>query len=115
MDVVGEFEGEGGEAAFVFAESDAVDPDFGGGHDTFKVYEDALALAGGWELEAAAIDGDEFIELVVEAVPGERDVGVGDDDALEGGVIEFRRGGCVGKGAAVAPVAIDGQDRSAMG
>ena len=85
----GEFEGEGREAALVFAEARAVDPDRGGGHYAFEVDEDALAARFGGQLEAAAIDRDELIGFLVEAVPGQRDVGVRNDHALERGIVEL--------------------------
>ena len=77
-------------SALVLAEALAVDPDGGGGHHAFEIDEDALAPGFGWKLEAAAIGGDELVVFVVEAVPGQSDVGVGDDDALESGVVETR-------------------------
>ena len=96
-----EFERKRRVAAFVFAEADAIDPHGGGGHDAFKVDEDVFALRFGRQREAAAIDGNEFVGFVVEAVPGQIDIGVGNDDAIESGIVEGlvvralrRRNGC---------------------
>src|SRR5271154_2121266 len=78
VNVRSELETERSVAALVFAEFGAVDPDGRGGHRAFEVYEDTPALSFGGELEAAAIDGNELIGLVVEAMPRQLDVGVGD-------------------------------------
>ena len=67
----------------------AVDPDSGGGHHAFEVDEDALASRFRRKLEAAAIERDELVGLLVEAVPRQRDVGVRDHDAIEIGVVEI--------------------------
>ncbi len=78
-------------AALVLAQSRAVDPHGGGGHDAFKVHEDAMAAGLGRKLEAAPVAGDELVTLFVKAVPGQADVGVGNDDALVSGVVEVTR------------------------
>ncbi len=105
---------EGSEAAFVFAEGDAVDPDGGGGHGAFEVDEDAVAFCGGGRFEAAAIGGDELVDLVVEAVPGQLDVGVGNDDGFEGGVVEGGEVCAFYLRWVVAPAAVDRQDGAAL-
>ena len=97
-------------AAFVLAETHAVDPDRGGGHHAFEIDEHVLAAASGGQLEAAPIDGDEFVGLVVEAVPGQADIGVGNDDAIEAGIVELAAVGALRERLAVAPVPIDGKD-----
>ncbi len=108
-----QLEGERGVAAFVFAELLAVEVDGGGGHDAFEVDENALAHGGLGQLEVAAISGDEGVVLLREAVPRQLDVGVRDDDAVEGCVVEGARGGLLFGGAAVEPAAIHGESRSA--
>ena len=50
-----------------------------------------LPLAACRHFETAAIGGDELVILVVEAVPGQLDVGMGNDDWLEGRVVERRQ------------------------
>src|SRR5215468_2237858 len=77
VDMLGEIERERCVPALVLPESCAVDPDGGGGHRTFEIDEDVLAASLGGQLELAAIERDEFVTLVVEAVPRELDVGVG--------------------------------------
>jgi hypothetical protein len=54
----------------------------------------------------AAIDGDELIGFVVEAVPGQLDVGMRQRDALELRVVECGRIGAGRHLAAEEPVAI---------
>src|SRR5258708_5761829 len=52
IDVRREIEREGRVSAFVFAETRVIDPDGGGGHDTFKVDEHVAASGLGRQLEA---------------------------------------------------------------
>jgi hypothetical protein len=68
--------------------------------------EHALAAPRRLRAEVAAIDGDEFVALVVEAVPRQIDVGVRQRDALEFGIVEARRIGPSGRFAAEKPVAV---------
>ena len=72
-----------------------------------------LPRASARQLEAAPIDGDEFVGLVVEAVPGQLDVGVRDDHLLESGVVEVFAVRGFGLRRAIAPVAVDGQNDAA--
>ena len=115
IEVRSEFERKGSVAAFVFAEADAVDPDGGGGHGAFKVHKDAAATRFRGQREAAAIDGDEFVGFFVEAVPGQVDVGVRNDDFIERGIIEGFVVCALDEGMVVAPVAIDGKNSAAGG
>src|SRR6202158_3105865 len=64
-------EGKGCVPAFVFAEARAVDPDGGRGHYAFEVDEDVASGGFSRHLEAAAVEGDEFVGLLVEAMPGQ--------------------------------------------
>ena len=83
IEVRRQVEGERRVATFVFAELGAVDPDGGGGHHAFEVDEDVLASGFRGKLEAATVERDELVGLLVEAVPREPDVGVRDGDAVE--------------------------------
>ena len=69
IEMRGQVEGERSVAAFVFAELGAVDPDSGGGHHAFKVDEDMFASGLRGQLEMAAVNRDELVSLLVEAVP----------------------------------------------
>ncbi len=95
IDMRREVEGEGRVAALVFAEAHAVDPDGGGGHHAFKIHENALAVRFRRQLEAAAIDGDELIGLVVEAVPGQADIGVRNRPRAQTRIVEIARVCCL--------------------
>ncbi len=104
-----ELKGKGRKSALVLAQADAVEPDRGGGHDAFKVDKDTPAAGFGGQAEAAAIDGDKLVGLLVEAVPGLADIGMGHSDAGKAGVVEVAGvGGGRGLGA-IAPIAVDGQ------
>ena len=113
--MLGELEGEGGEAAAVLAEFGAVEVDGRGGHDAFKVDKDAFAAGVCGDVQGAAVEGDELVVFLVEAVPGEADVGVGEDDGGEGGVVEGGGAGGFGGLGGVAPAAVDGEDGAAGG
>jgi hypothetical protein len=110
LHMIGKFKAKGREAAFVFAQARAVDPDGGGGHDSFEIDEDALPTRGGRQFEAAAIYRDKFVELFVEAVPGQLDVGVRHHDALEGGVVEAGSDCGLSESRTIAPISIDGEN-----
>src|SRR5258707_804861 len=78
IDVRGEIERERCVATFVFAEARAINPDSGGGHDAFEVDKNVAAGGFRWELETAAIDGDQLGRVFVEIVAGEAGVVVRD-------------------------------------
>src|SRR5882724_184110 len=101
-------------ATLVFAQLLAVDPNGGGGHDAFEVHEDAATPCLGRKLKAAAVAGDEFIALFVKAVPGQADVGVGNDDALIAGVVEIARVRSIHDRAAKSPVPIQRQNQPTL-
>ncbi len=67
----------------------AVDPDRGGGHDPFEIDEHVLAASLGGQFETAPIDRHEFVGLVVKAVPGQANIGVGNYDAIECGIVKL--------------------------
>src|SRR5882724_865408 len=115
IDVRGEIERERCVATFVFAEARAINPDSGGGHDAFEVDKNVAAGGFRWELETAAIDGDELVRLIVEAVPGEADVGVRNDNAFEGGVVELAGVRAFDNGFVETPIAIDRKDHATVG
>ncbi len=69
--------------------------------------------ASGGQREAAAIDGNEFVGFFVEAVPGQLDVCVGNDDFIERRIVEGLVVRALDEGMVVAPVAIDGKNGAA--
>jgi hypothetical protein len=75
-------------AALVLSHAGAVDPHRGGGHDAFKIHEDAMAAGLGWKFEAPPVAGDELVALLVKAVPGQPEVRMRHDDALKTGIIK---------------------------
>src|SRR5258705_8879377 len=115
INVRGEIERERCVATFVFAEARAINPDSGGGHDAFEVDKNVAAGGFRWELETAAIDGDELVRLIVEAVPGGADVGVRNDNAFEGGVVELAGVRAFDNGFVETPIAIDWKDHATVG
>ena len=78
-----EFKGEGSESPPVFAQTDAIDPHGRGGHHALEIDKDALSRSAARELETAAIGGDKAVIVLVEAVPRQRNIGVGNDNFLE--------------------------------
>ena len=74
-------------------------------------------VAGGFrrQLEAAAIDGDKFIGLIVEAVPGQADIRVWNDDAFECGVVELAGVRAFDERLVVSPIPVDRKDHAAPG
>ena len=60
------------------------------------------------------INRDELIKFVVEAVPGQAHVGVGNDDTLKAGVIKILRMSGVAGSFAVFPISIDGQNEASI-
>src|ERR1035438_2442697 len=109
-----EFKRERRVASLVFTQTHAVEPDGGGGHHSFKVDEDTLVAGGGGQAEAAAINGDELVGFLVEAVPRHAEIGMGHGDAGKVGVVKVagaRRGR---GGGAITPIAIEGQQPAAL-
>ena len=104
-----ELKGEGREASLVFAERDAVDPDCGGRHGAFKVDEDTFASGGRGILEATPIGGDKLVVLVVEAMPRQLHIGMGNDNSFEGRIVETGEMRALYFGWVIAPVAIHGK------
>lgn len=80
-------------ATLVFAQLGAIDPHFGRGHGSFEVHESAVRGRGGGDLEPAAVGGDKLVRLVVEAMPGQRNIGMRDCDSLEVRVVEVQQMG----------------------
>ena len=83
-----QLEGKRRVPALVLAEACAVEPHRGSGHHAFKVHKHALPAGFGWKLEMAPVDGNEFVVLIVEAVPGQADIGVRNHHPLETGIVE---------------------------
>lgn len=83
-----EFKGEGCEASLVFTERNAVDPDGRGRHGAFEIDEDALAAGRCRIFESTTVGGDELILFVVEAVPWQLHICVGNDDFFKCRVVE---------------------------
>ena len=115
IDVRRQIEREGRVTAFVFAETRAIDPNCGGGHDAFEVDENMVTGGLGRQLEAATISGDELVGLVVKAVPGQANVGVGNDDAFEAGVVKVEVVRAFEVTFVEAPIAVDRKDHAAFG
>ena len=91
IEVRRQIEGKRRVAALVFAKTHAIDPHCGSGHHAFKIDKDVMAGGFRRQPEAPPIDGDEFIQLFVKAMPRKTDVRVRHDNALESRVIKLAR------------------------
>ena len=89
VEVGSEVKGKRSVAALVLAQVHTVDPDCGRGHYAFKINEDVLALRLDRQTETPAVEGNELIRFVVEAVPGQANIGVRNHHAFKCGVVEL--------------------------
>ena len=115
VDVGRQIEREGRVAAPVLAEPLAVDPHGGRRHHPLEVDEHVTATRLGRKPETPPVGRDELGGLLAEAVPGQADVGVGDDDALEAGVVELPGVAFRIDRPAEAPVPVHRKDEPASG
>jgi hypothetical protein len=97
------------------AEPHDTDPDRGGGHDTLEVDENVAASRFGRQFEAPAVNGDKLIGFVVEAVPGQADIRVRNDDAFESGVVELAPARTFNKRFAVSSMPVAGKNHAPLG
>ena len=102
-------------AALVLAELHSVDPNCRGGHDTFEVDEDTLAARLGGKPKTTPVNGYKLILLVVEAVPGQADIRVGNYNALKRRVVELPRVHSFDKCLVVTPISVDRKNQPAIG
>src|SRR5689334_4929002 len=110
MNMRSDLEGKRRVAAFIFLELVPVYRDCRSGHRAFEVDKHALAFSGIGQAEMAAINRYEFIALIVEAVPGQHDVGVRKGDFFEARIVEAWLAGSWNVSATVQPVAVHRQD-----
>jgi hypothetical protein len=115
IDVRRQIKGKRGVAALVLAEAHAVDPNGRGGHHPFEVDENAFAARLRWQTKTPPINGHKLILLFVEAVPGQPDIRVRNNDALKRGVIKLPRVHSFDNCAVVTPIPVDGKDQPAIG
>src|SRR5580700_4277350 len=78
-------------ATFVLAQPHTIDPNGRGGHDTFEVHENALAASLWGQTKTTPVNGNKLILLVVEAMPGQPDIRVRNNDVIKPRVVELRR------------------------
>ena len=93
----------------------AVDPDGGCGHHAFEIDEDALASRFRRQLEAATVERDELVGLLVKAVPWEAGRSCAGSRLVEAGVVEIFRVAAFDYRAAVTPLSIHGEDEASGG
>src|SRR6266853_4669798 len=67
----------------ILSNARAVDPHGGGSHRSFEIYEHSLAAGFLWKLEMAAINRNELVSLLIEPVPGQAHVSVGNNNTLK--------------------------------
>src|ERR1051326_6456403 len=77
-------------AAAVLTESLSVDPNSGGRHHAAKVDEDSAPLQLSRQTEVSPVDGDDLVLLIVEAMPRQHLVRMGDRYAFERKVVKAR-------------------------
>ncbi len=106
VEVRRQFKGKRCVSSLVFAEANSIEPNRGSRHYPFEIDEDMPAARRGRKLEMTAIDRHEFVVLVVKAVPGQANVGVGNDHPLELGIVKVFHARIGDRGAAEPPVPV---------
>src|SRR5580700_3449253 len=100
-------------ATFVLAQPHAVDPNGRGGHDPFEVDENPLATCLRGQTKTTPVDGYKLILLVVEAMPGQPDIRMRNDDVIKRRVVELPPVRPFDEGPVVPPIPIDGKNHPA--
>ncbi len=100
-------------ATFVLAQPHTVDPNGRRGHDTFEVDENALAARLRGQTKTTPVNGNKLILLVVEAMPRQPDIRVGNNDVIKRRVVELPRVRPFDEGPVVTPIPVDGKNHPA--
>src|SRR5437763_14583882 len=98
----------------VLAHAHTVEPDSGRRHHAFKIEEDAATAGLRRKLEMAAVNGNELVALLVEAMPGEPQVSVWDNNAFKVGIVKIATMGRVGISEAVTPIPVHRKHKAAF-
>src|ERR1700722_7738820 len=98
-------------SALVFSESRTVNPNSRGGHRSFKVDKHMLAARFRGQLEMTPVAGNEFVSLLVETVPGQTNVGVGNNNSFIAGFVEVFRVRPLRHCAVEKPVPVHGKNK----
>src|SRR6476659_4344368 len=87
-----------------------VEPNFGGSHHAAEVDEHALALETWRQFEMTTIERNEFIFLIVKAMPRQHFVCMGNGDLKKLAIIEKQRVSSWYNFIAIKPVVIERKD-----
>src|SRR4051794_22110069 len=97
-------------STLVFTKTHAVEPYGRGRHHSFEVNKDVLRPGLPGKRESPPIDRHELVDFLIEAAPGQSDVGVGNDDTFEAGIVKIPGVCAIDTLRAVTPAAIQRED-----
>src|SRR5580658_10432211 len=106
VDVRGQIERKRRVATLVLAQPHAIDPNGRGGHDPFEVDENALATCLRGQTKTTPVNGNKLILLVVEAMPGQPDIRMRNDDVIKRRIVELPAVCSFDEGPVVPPIPI---------